>query len=506
MRRAMNLDDITLNLVTKALKNWHQHKSTPKIWLQLDYLQNKGGSDEEKLQWFYKDVYNFALKQLTQARNLCNLPIAPATTQDEYNEAIRSDFSAKSSKNVEVWSALYYRYLEPFVRSDVKMLGKLGYFNSMTFYRRAKEGAEYLRKYIWELEYEAHKSMKMSSHIENLPEPEYKKLIDSSSTPHNLRNLLSKGESCILSIEGLGGIGKTAHAHQLSEWFLKEYETDGAIWISARQEWLDQNGILVKSTGDLTKTRNDILRKIANKLMLGDYAQYKADDLTQQLIKIFTSRPYLLIVDNLETVTDRKALIPTLRMFCNPTRIIVTSRLTLRSYAYVNSILVPELKYKDASKLINTELQRISSGFSLEESDFEQIYETIGGIPLALKLTAAQLHTKGGQEVIRGLKKSKTRSRTTLFNYIYAETWKLLSPNAQKVLLCLYDIDPEGATVDWIYQTCQLGGLNSEEIELGLNELMVHALVEISHAGIIENELMYKLHRLTITFLQDKLK
>ncbi|MBC8448413.1 MAG: ATP-binding protein [Chloroflexi bacterium] len=121
-------------------------------------------------------------------------------------------------------------------------------------------------------------------------------------------------------IDGIGGIGKTALALEVAGECLQASKGevpadgtptfDGFIWTTAKDREL---------------ALNDVLDAIARTLDYPGIAQQPLEEKRESVRKLLQTKPYLLIVDNFETVTD-DAVRDFLLRLPEPTKVLITSR------------------------------------------------------------------------------------------------------------------------------------------------------------------------------------
>ena len=74
----------------------------------------------------------------------------------------------------------------------------------------------------------------------NLPEQPYKKFFGRADAIEKIRNTLLEGATFIASIDGVGGIGKTALAYYFcKEIILPSEDFNNIIWITAKETVFD---------------------------------------------------------------------------------------------------------------------------------------------------------------------------------------------------------------------------------------------------------------------------
>jgi hypothetical protein len=201
-----------------------------------------------------------------------------------------------------------------------------------------------------------------------------------------------------------------------------------------------------------------------------------------------------------------ETLIPRLRPLAGSTRFLITSRYSLREFDFVTCRSVPELSAQHSIELLRGEINHhTSGGIYVSEDDLQRIYAVVGGIPLALKLVAAQAVSLPISRCLEGLQThAMNRQPEALFTYIYRRTWQLLSDPARRLLFALYDtISPEGARRRWLYTMGEGVHLTAEQITAAVDELCDYALLDVMGSA---DDPTYRLHRLTITFLHTEFR
>jgi hypothetical protein len=215
-----------------------------------------------------------------------------------------------------------------------------------------------------------------------------------------------------------------------------------------------------------------------------------------RLQALFADKPYLVVIDNLETIADVEMLLPALQPVAGKTRFLLTSRQTMSQYSFVRVVAAPALTLADSQALMEFEMSRLGMVVELSQRDLKRLYNLIGGLPLALKLMAAQLQCRSLPEVLQQLQDAQSPTPYRLYTYIYRMTWEMLTDPARQLLLSTLDIAPDGDNAAWLRG---MSGLADDEFEPALDQLLDYLLLE---AGGGAAQRVYKLHRLTATFLQ----
>ncbi|GIK37960.1 MAG: hypothetical protein BroJett011_17930 [Chloroflexota bacterium] len=321
------------------------------------------------------------------------------------------------------------------------------------------------------------------------------RLFGVSQAQQQLHLLLKQtGAPWLISIDGIGGIGKTSLAAAVTREIMPTGRFEDIVWVSAKQEeFLPQIGLEFTSHPalDPNTLTNSLLEQLDPNLSLARPAEEKKLLLTHLL----KERPYLIVVDNLETVADYQTLLPFLRQLANPTKFLLTSRHSLHAYLEVFCLTLKELTQVDALDLLQyeAEIRGVTALANASETHLSDIYNVTGGNPLALKLVVGQLSVLPLSQVLESLKQAQGKPIDDLYTYIYWQAWQGLDKPSQEVLLVMPLA--QGGTFD---QLVAVSELEKDELNHALKQLVKLSLVEVG--GDLDQR-RYRIHRLTETFL-----
>ncbi|MEM7799042.1 MAG: BTAD domain-containing putative transcriptional regulator [Chloroflexota bacterium] len=307
----------------------------------------------------------------------------------------------------------------------------------------------------------------------------------------------NEGRPWLLSFDGLGGIGKTTMANELVHHFLEAERFLDIAWVSAKQEeYVTGKGIraIDKPALDPESCIDQLLAQLAE----GPYPANNFDAKRLALHQILQEKPALIVIDNLETVADYAALLPLLRFLSRPSKILVTTRRSLRHESDIFCLNLSELPETAAIQLLKHEAQAQEIGPLLhpDEEMFCEIYQTIGGNPLALKLAIGQAHYLPLEQILAGLRVTKEQQASDLYAYIYWQAWQMLDKEGRHLFVSLPMVP--NATFE---QLEMASGLASESLQHALMALRSLSLVELGTSSAFPR---YRIHRLTETFLLDE--
>jgi hypothetical protein len=299
----------------------------------------------------------------------------------------------------------------------------------------------------------------------------------------------------LIALEGLGGIGKTAVAYALVRDLALTGLFKDIAWVSARQqEFLPAVGLQLidQPALDLDTLTNNLLEQFNVDTPPSASPQAKMGALTKWL----KSTPYLIVIDNLETVIDYETLLPTLRKWANPSRFLLTSRHSLRAHADVYCYNLKELSQADTFALLKHEAQMrgLTPLTNASLAQLDSIYQVVGGNPLALKLIVGQIAIFPLFQVLENLKQAQGKKIDELYTYIFWQAWNALDSVSQQGLLAM----PLAQDGDFA-QLSAVTGLKVDALNDALERLVTLSLVEVGGADLAERR--YRIHRLTETFL-----
>ncbi|MFN8493005.1 MAG: NB-ARC domain-containing protein [Caldilineaceae bacterium] len=370
-----------------------------------------------------------------------------------------------------------------------------------TIFTMQRQAIERLAETLAQMEY--HASTAQKALLRTRLEPaSYVNLIGIQEHLAQLAQLLvTPGPPWLVAVEGIGGIGKTSIADALLRQLIEQGAFDESGWVSARQTRLNFGGGL-QLIERPTLTAETLIEQLLRQL-LPELAPPTGSPVEQSL-RLLQARlkatPHLLVIDNLETVTDVEGLLPTLQTLAAPTKFLLTSRQSLYTEPNIYHFTVPELSEVHALELIKQEAAWSNLPVLAKSSDAElrPIVQTVGGNPLALRLVIGQTHIHALETLLDELRQAQGQTAENLYHYIYHQAWARLDCLSQKVLLIMPLTPPHGETLNYL---AQVGNLPVGDVRLALNKLVMLNLVD-ARGGL--NDRRYSIHGLTRTFLQEQ--
>jgi hypothetical protein len=383
--------------------------------------------------------------------------------------------------------------LNDFVANDLNI-------GPSTLYRYKKSAIQHLTEVLYELEEETHAAFRTRL-LARLAPPSYTLLLGVERHLQQLTQLLTSPKPpWIVALAGMGGIGKTTLADAL----VRELIAQGAVqevgWVTARQTILQWNGPLqqvAEPALTLEALAEELCMQLLGEQPAGGAAKTSALSRLRALLK---ERPYLIVIDNLETVSDLEALVVALRELAAPTKFLLTSRESLFTQPDVYHFSVPELSPADALELIRHEAQGRNLTQLAQATDAEllPIVEIAGGNPLALRLIAGQTYIHPLQVVLDNLAKARGAQIENLYTYIYRQAWERLDEVTRRTLLAMPLVTPAGADLAYLVEICEI---DAGQVIQALESLVRLNLVDVR--GDLHQR-RYTIHNLTRTFLHEQ--
>jgi LuxR family glucitol operon transcriptional activator len=303
----------------------------------------------------------------------------------------------------------------------------------------------------------------------------------------------------VITIEGFAGVGKTSLAVEVGYSCLISTDKtkvdtitfDFVVWVSAKdkprqQRWFD-----------------DVLNTTARVMEYLAVTQLPKEQTEQKLLEIdslLRSHRVLLIIDNFETIKDR-SLMKWIERVPEPSKVLITSR--RRQFPMSLPVDLEGLPEVEALELIRRHAHSLGLSFITAKPDEElmPLIQYTGANPQAIVMSLGII--KGGtlalEEVIKGLQTNyKNKNLNNVFQHLFAASWRLLSPNARKVLLAVPLFS--GASSIRRDALRAASGVLEDEFDQALAQLVEFKLLQVDFKST-----RYIAHPMTHTFATIKL-
>lgn len=453
----------------------------------------------------HKDVHQ-ALKIWDQE----SLKESPLSDLGLYHQLLRQGYNIRKATNKVIFEGLGVLEKDDPPQADLlrkrfidrktvfEVASHLNQSPSHIHYRQ-KKAIRHLAQKLKEMEETAIKARQEVLN-KRLEYPTYSNLIGIEEHLSTLRQVLMEPKRpWIVSIGGIGGIGKTSLADALLRKMIGQGLFDDFGWVNARQEILDIGGN-IQRVNQPALTVKGLVEQLVRQLLGFTPAQLSGEQALEALRHRLKERAHLIVIDNLETMRDVESLLPTLRPLSNPTKFLLTSRESLYGKQGVYHFIVPPLIASNGLRLVREEAseQNLLHLAKATDEDLQPIYETVGGNPLALRLVVGQTHMDHLDVILDDLKVARGEKAEVLYSYIYRRAWDKLDEVTRQAFMFMPLALDQGSELEFLQIAT---GLDYRDLRGALNLLVTLNLVNFRGEFA---ERRYTIHNLTRTFLQKQ--
>jgi LuxR family glucitol operon transcriptional activator len=329
---------------------------------------------------------------------------------------------------------------------------------------------------------------------QNLP-PRYGEFIGREAELKRVLEWVENSRWPLAAIEGMGGIGKTSLAVEVAHRCLPGAELaiaapfEAVVWTSARDQ------------ADFDLHLDQVLDTIAHVLDYPYLTQLQPEEKVKAVDKLLRSQRTLVIVDNFETITDL-ALVKFLEQMPEPSLALITSR--YKQLRRVWDIPLYGLKNEETLTLIRRHSHRIGLNVvaGADDDTLRRLAAATGNNPKAVELALGLIKQKGlpFNTLVDELYQASEMVEE-VFDYIFAEAWRLLDVNTQQVLLAM----PLFVTTAGREALSTVSGVADFDFHKAIEQLVGMSLLEASEALDLSQQ-RYQMHPLTQAFARNKLE
>ena len=306
----------------------------------------------------------------------------------------------------------------------------------------------------------------------------------------------------LVSIEGIGGVGKTTLAikvarlcksGEINDEQTNSYDKiapfEAIVWISAKD----------KPNEDLSLS--DVLDAVAGVLNYTIVRQLQGDEKRAAVDRLLRVHRSLLIVDNFETVTDVK-LADFLQSIPPPSKAIITTR--ERQLRRLWDVPLAGLSEKEGFQKIRDYSYSLGlrAVAHADDTTLRPLYSITEGNPKAIEMALGYIKYKGMalDEVVHSLAEAN-ETVYDLFQDLFARAWQLLSQEGQRLLMVM-PFFADSANRDAIEAAADVHGWY---LRAGIAQLIEMSLLE-TNEELVEARKRYSAHPLVIAFAGAKLR
>ncbi len=324
-----------------------------------------------------------------------------------------------------------------------------------------------------------------------LPPKTYRKLFGVEQAKQQvLAQLLPASSTQIITITGIGGIGKTALAQEVCQAILPEFAFERVVWLR-----VDRKTHLGKATSPEVSFDEWVLR-LAEKLLP------EQDHLYQRVNRIrahLNQRPHLIVFDDLETEAEIRTAIIEIQQLDVRSKFLITSRAHTDA-SNVFAYPMRELSHGETLAFIRYLVEATQPSLPFTQKDAEAIYEIIGGNPLAIRMVVDLARDLPLKVILEDIPQGKIKETEKIYTHIYKKTWEELQDEARAVLMLMPMTARAGTTY---HHLAEISQLPVSQLAQAIQELRRRSLLEVTHEG--DGEIRYSIHRLTENFIRKEI-
>jgi hypothetical protein len=419
------------------------------------------------------------------------LPADTALSDDGVRSLFTQALEKMKPDYADMYSLLRDRFWEGRTMQEIATLqGR----SSSGLYAMQSQALHQLAKILSEMEEEAesHRAEAVTYRCRNLPPCPFQRLFGFTDSLAQLEKWLNDPQGPqIISIEGLGGLGKTALAHAAVREALASGPWADLAWVST----VDRPFYLWEAPDTPPPLNPDrIIEQIAEQLALPEEVINLPYAERRNAVKAaLSAKPYLVVLEDLEPEHRPKDFLPNLITPTGPTRFILTSRQRLPMLPGCANLFLHELTRDASFAIMRYEAQERK--LRISDDDMEKVFALVGGNPMALKLIIGQAVSLPLHRVLENLlPATKGTPAGNILQQIYRHSWKLLLPSARQVLFAMERFSPNGTSYEDLLTATDL---SKKDLDAALRQLVTHSLVVYNPSPVDQ----YIIHRLTYLFL-----
>jgi tetratricopeptide (TPR) repeat protein len=288
-----------------------------------------------------------------------------------------------------------------------------------------------------------------------------------------LQSLQPNSRTFIIGIEGIGGVGKSALAIEISYLCIENDLFESVIWISAKESILTLHGI--EPVIPEAKTLSDILITIGMNLGNPTIGNLTIKDQIQRAYQLLSKQSTLLILDNFESLSkyEQRDILDFLRNSPMTLKVLITSR---ERVAEGQIIRLQGLSFEESNALLDWEARQKHIHLTQDQSKY--LIDLTGGLPLALLWVQGQIAVLG-YSVTQVLDKLSLDADIPILQYCFNHSWNLLTQADAKKLLFVLALQPDAVSRTAMKE---IAGIEDNDMfENAISELLQLSLIEYEH-------------------------
>lgn len=280
----------------------------------------------------------------------------------------------------------------------------------------------------------------------------------------------------VVSILGDGGIGKTSIALKAAYDILDDpsFDFEAVVWASAKSTTLTTSEIV--NIGGAIQDSLGLFKVAASELGI---PHTTAEESTEEILQYLSAFKILLILDNLETVSDQR-LRDFLLALPHGSKVLVTSRIGL---GMENAVKLGPLSNEESRRFLRalSSIRNVGVLKTLDEKGMDKFIDRLNGHPLYIKW------------LVSGVESGKRPSdlfndNTLLLDFCMSNVYEQLSDNARTVLQALQVVQGQRGQAELAF----ISNLTALEIQETLLELLKTNFISMKRSNFDEFEGIYQ--------------
>jgi tetratricopeptide (TPR) repeat protein len=315
----------------------------------------------------------------------------------------------------------------------------------------------------------SHKEREKSGLMANLPRRPY--FVGRENELNSiLQSLQPNSRTFIIGIEGIGGVGKSALAIEVSYRCIENDLFESVIWISAKESILTLHGI--EPIIPEAKSLSDILITIGTNLGNLTIGNLTIQDQIRRVYNLLARRTTLLILDNFETLSknEQSDILDFIRRSPITLKIIITSR---ERVAEGQIIRLQGLSFAESSALLEWDSQQKNIQLTADQNKY--LADLTGGLPLALLWVQGQIAVLG-YSVTKVLDKLSLDADIPILQYCFNHSWNLLGHINEKRLLFILALQPDAVSREALKEITEID--DDDSFDIAISDLLQLTLIE----------------------------
>ena len=288
-----------------------------------------------------------------------------------------------------------------------------------------------------------------------------------------LQSLQPNSRTFIIGIEGIGGVGKSTLAMEVSHRCIENGLFNTVIWISAQESILTLHGI--EPVIPEAKSLSDILIAIGANLGNPTIGNLSIQDQIRRAYNLLARQTTLLILDNFETLSknEQRDILDFLRRSPITLKVMITSR---ERVSEGQVIRLQGLSFEESHALLEWDAQQKNIHLTKDQSNY--LVDLTGGLPLALLWVQGQIAVLG-YSVTQVLDKLSLDADIPILQYCFNHSWNLLGQSDAKKLLFILALQPDPISRSALQEIA--GILTNEHFGNAISQLLQLSLIDHEH-------------------------